>query len=109
MQDYKTTTDHQEIQDWANRHNAMPALIVAENPDDQALRFDFPGSEDERELTEARPSQRASWEEFFSIFDKNDLALVLYKNPQSDPTLSYRFIKAGEASQINKPVTDENW
>lgn len=109
MNDFKVSTNHQAIEDWATRHNAAPAIIEAQNVEDQGLRFDFPGSDDERELTIARPTQRATWEEFFNIFDKNELALVTYSHSSGDPSLSYRFIKADQASKLNEASIDQNW
>jgi hypothetical protein len=68
----KTTTDHDEIRQWAEAHDGKPAAVIGtgEGSDPGILRIDFPGFSGEGKL---RP---ISWDEFFKWFDANQLALV---------------------------------
>lgn len=68
------TVDHEEIQRWAEKHGGRPAKVETGGPGG-ILRLDF-GEKDEN-LTEI------SWEEFFAIFDDNDLALLLPPDQKS--------------------------
>jgi hypothetical protein len=90
----KTTTDHEEIKAWAEKHRARPAIMEDSSGERKhGLRFDFPGKEDEELLTEETHSDRISWEEFFKIFDEEKLALILYADEEHRAsTWSYRFI-----------------
>jgi hypothetical protein len=68
MSSAEPVTDHEEIRRWAEKHGGRPAKVETGEPGG-ILRLDF-GRKDE-ELTEI------SWDEFFEIFDENDLALLL--------------------------------
>ncbi|MBS0297604.1 MAG: hypothetical protein JSR45_14945 [Proteobacteria bacterium] len=68
MSSAEPVTDHEEIRRWAEQHGGRPAKVETDGPGG-ILRLDF-GRKDE-ELTEI------SWDEFFRIFDDNELALLL--------------------------------
>jgi hypothetical protein len=61
------TTDHNAIRKWVEAHEGHPA-VVRTNGQGGILRIDF--GEPEENLEEI------SWEEFFDIFEKNDLAFL---------------------------------
>ena len=63
-----TTTDHDEIRTWAEERDGRPAVVRTGKGEGGILRFDF-GEKDEK-LGEI------SWEEFFKVFEDNELALL---------------------------------
>ncbi|MBE7186424.1 MAG: hypothetical protein INR68_18690 [Methylobacterium mesophilicum] len=67
MSDAKTTTDHKEIQTWAEKRGGRPS-VVRTHGKGGVLRLDFGEKEDNLE--------EISWEEFFKIFDDSDLAFL---------------------------------
>jgi hypothetical protein len=81
------TTDHDEIRDWAEERGARPSVVrdTADAGGSGVLRLDF-GEEDE-------DLEEIEWDEFFEIFDRNDLAFL-----HQDETAS------GEMSRFNKFV-----
>jgi hypothetical protein len=92
----KITTNHQEIQKWAANRGALPALI--DHPDGKAdrtgLRLNFPGTSDDELLPEKTKNQSTSWEQFFHLFDEQNLMFVYDTDPKAtDPTQWYSFIK----------------
>jgi hypothetical protein len=68
----KTTTDHEEIRNWAEERGGKPSHVkgTGGKNDVGLLRIDFPGYSGEGKLEEI------SWEEFFKKFDEQELALV---------------------------------
>jgi hypothetical protein len=79
----RVTTDHEEIRRWAEERGAQPARVAGTS----ILRFDFPGYSGEDTV------EHISWEEFFEIFDSNNLAL-LYQEETS----------RGQRSNFNKLI-----
>lgn len=77
-----TTTDHQQIRKWAEARDGHPAVVRTKGKGG-ILRIDF--GEPEENLEEV------SWDEFFRIFDENDLDF-LYQDKTSDGGVS-RFNK----------------
>jgi hypothetical protein len=74
----KTTTDHDEIRRWVEEHGGKPAIVRGtRNGDSGVLRIDFPGGAGEEEL------EHVSWDEWFGIFDRNNLAF-LYQQRKAD-------------------------
>lgn len=82
MSQATTTTDHDVIRQWAEERGAKPARVTATKPDG-ILRFDF--GEPEAAL------EQISWDEFFRIFEENELAL-LHQDRTDDGRIS-RFSK----------------
>ncbi|MGV6871877.1 hypothetical protein ACUSIJ_04185 [Pseudochelatococcus sp. B33] len=82
-----TTTDHDEIRQWAESRSGRPARVNTGEPGG-ILRIDFGEPEEGLEAI--------SWEAFFEIFDENRLAF-LYQ----DET------KGGGQSRFNKFVRRE--
>ena len=77
-----TTTNHNEIRKWVEARGGDPALVkdTAENGREGAMiRSDF----DDPDGSKDAGLKRVSWEEFFEIFDKNDLAFLRQDVPDS--------------------------
>jgi anaerobic selenocysteine-containing dehydrogenase len=66
----KTTTDHEEIRRWVEERSGHPARVEGTN----LLRIDYPGFSGEQRLEEI------SWDEFFEIFDENNLKFLYQEN-----------------------------
>jgi len=76
------TTDHQEIKEWVETRGGSPAVLEGTHDEfgSGILRIDF-GTGDES-------LEELSWEEFFRVFDANDLAFV-YRDESGDGLESY--------------------
>jgi hypothetical protein len=73
MSSAKTTTDQEEIRKWVEKRGGHPAVVSAtESGGGGLLRIDYdePGGNDDDRL------HRVTWNEFFRIFDENDLAFL---------------------------------
>jgi hypothetical protein len=67
----KQTTDHEEIRSWAEERGGKPACVRTTQSDTSCLlRIDFPGGAGEESL------RQIEWDEFFDIFEKNNLAMI---------------------------------
>ncbi len=85
----QTTTDHDQIRQWAEDRGAHPACVKGTGGKGDAglLRLDFPGYSGGDSL------QEIGWDEFFEKFEDQKLALL-----HQDTT------KGGEKSNFNKLV-----
>ena len=95
MSSAKTTTSHEEIREWVEKRGGHPAVVASTEDDSRPgglLRIDYdePGGNDDSRL------QRISWDEFFQIFDKNDLAFL--HDPESDSRFS-KFVQKESAER----------
>jgi hypothetical protein len=80
----KTTTDHEQIRQWAEERGGRPAMVKGTGKGGKALlRIDF--GEPEESLEEI------SWEDFFDSFEKANLAF-LHQDRTKDGQMS-RFFK----------------
>jgi hypothetical protein len=82
MSQAKTTTNHDEIRKWAEERDGRPAVVRTKG-EGGVLRIDFGEPEAAFEPVE--------WDEFFRIFEENDLAF-LYQDETSGGKTS-RFSK----------------
>ncbi len=85
--DSKTTTDHKTIKKWAEERDGKPAVVESTTDSSKGgglLRINFPGYAEDN-------LKNISWEEFFEIFDENDLQF-LYQEETKDGGES-RFFK----------------
>ena len=82
MSEAETTTDHSRIRNWIDDRDGKPAKVSAGGTGG-ILRIDF--GEPEEGLTPI------AWEEFFEIFEKNQLAF-LHQDRTADGQIS-RFSK----------------
>jgi hypothetical protein len=74
----KTTTDHEEIRRWVEERGGKPAIVRGtENGDGGVLRIDFPGGAGTESL------EPVSWDEWFRIFDENELAFLYQEQKAS--------------------------
>lgn len=75
------TIDHAEIREWVESLGGQPALARDTlDPGTGILRIDF-GEQEE-------PLEAISWDDFFKIFEDNDLAF-LYQDQAPDGSPSY--------------------
>ncbi len=87
----QTTTDHEEIRQWAEERGGIPATVSGTKRRGEAgiIRIDFPDGPE--------PSlEHISWDEWFDKFDQNGLALVYQENTSG-----------GQQSRFNKIVKRE--
>ena len=84
MTEAKTTTDHDVIRKWVEARDGRPARVKTTG-NGGILRIDFGKPEETLE--------EVTWEEFFRIFDENELAFL-----HQDKAAS------GEKSRFNKFV-----
>lgn len=85
--DSKTTQDHNTIKKWTEERDGKPAVVESTSNSSQGgglLRINFPGYAEDN-------LKNISWEEFFRIFDENDLQF-LYQEKTKDGSES-RFFK----------------
>jgi hypothetical protein len=71
MSSAKTTTDHDTIRKWVEKHKGHPAIVRSGNSGG-VLRIDFdePGGNDDTRL------ERIEFDEFFRVFDDSDIAFL---------------------------------
>jgi hypothetical protein len=73
----KTTTNHDEIRNWAEKRGGHPALVrTGERGGVLRIDFDEPGGNDDDRL------ERVGWDEFFRVFDQSDVAFL--HDPEGD-------------------------
>jgi hypothetical protein len=86
MSSGKTTTNHDDIRKWVEKRGGHPAVVSStENSRGGGgglLRIDYdePGGNDDDRL------HRITWDEFFKIFDENDIAFLY--DPDGDSRFS---------------------
>jgi hypothetical protein len=94
MSSAKTTTNHDEIRKWVEQRGGHPAVVAAtENTRGEGsglLRIDYdePGGNNGTRL------HRITWDQFFKIFDQNELAFLF--DPESDSRFS-KFVEKESA------------
>ena len=96
MSSAKTTTNHDEIRRWVEKRGGHPAVVSStENSrgrDGGLLRIDYDeprGNDDDR-------LHRITWNEFFRIFDENDIAFL--HDPEGDSRFS-KFVQKESADR----------
>ncbi|MGB3183012.1 MAG: hypothetical protein WBB45_16590 [Cyclobacteriaceae bacterium] len=81
MSDTKKTTSHDEIKKWAKEHDASPVKVKSTGGSSGeglirlALEGHSKGDDDLEEMT---------WDEFFKIFDDNNLAMLYDKESNNN-------------------------
>ncbi|HEX3253525.1 MAG TPA: hypothetical protein VHS05_29095 [Pyrinomonadaceae bacterium] len=91
----QVTTDHEEIRRWVEARGGQPAQVKGTQRRGSALlRIDYPGFSGEDTL------EPIEWDEFFEIFDENNLAF-LYQEKTADGGESRfsKFINRDENSE----------
>ena len=69
----KTTTDLEEIRQWAEKRGGKPAKVKTAGNDEEEeglLRLDFPG------FSGGDTLKKIEWDEWFGIFQKKNLAFL---------------------------------
>lgn len=90
----KTTQDHDEIRQWAEKRGGKPAEVASTSQGGTGiLRIEFPGAPRANDSN----LEEISWDEFFEKFDASGLSLV-YQEVTSE----------GAESNFNKLVHPEN-
>lgn len=95
MSDTSRTTDHQTIRQWAEERGGRPMAVrstLEDSTEDAIIRIGFPGA---RQSDDSR-LEEISWDEWFRLFDQNDLALL------------YQESADGERSNFNKLVSRDS-
>ena len=87
MSEAKTTTNHDEIKRWAEKRDGHPAVVRTDGPGG-ILRIDF--GEPEENLEEV------SWNEFFDIFEKNDLAFLYQEEIDGGKSRFNKFVERNQ-------------
>lgn len=86
----QTTRDHDTIRQWAEARDGHPALIRTGGKGG-ILRIDFGEPEDNLEPVE--------WEEFFQVFDENDLDFLYQDKTESGGTSRFnKFVDKHQAA-----------
>jgi hypothetical protein len=67
MSSASTTTDHDEIRKWVEKHGGRPSMVKT-GGEGGILRIDFGKPEESLE--------EVGWDEFFRVFDENELAFL---------------------------------
>ena len=92
----KVTTDHQEIQVWAEKFRGRPEVIddPRAGSDRVGIRIDFPGDYDDHAISR-RVRKPVSWNEFFEKFDQLEYAFIYHEPLRSGthPSDAYQFLK----------------
>lgn len=82
-----TTTDHSVIRKWAEDRDGHPAK-VSTSGDGGILRIDFGEAEEQLE--------EIGWDEFFRIFDENNLAFLHQNSTESGGISRFnKFVERG--------------
>ncbi len=82
----KTTTDHSTIKNWIEERDGRPA-IVEDTAGDRGglLRIDY--GEEEENLASI------SWDDFFNIFEENDLAFLYQESTDGEESRFSKFVE----------------
>ena len=94
----KTTTNHDEIRKWAEARSGRPAVVGRTVKNGSGvLRIDFPGYSGEQTLKEI------SWEQFFEIFEKSNLAFIYQDKTASGKVSRFgKFVERESAGQSGR-------
>lgn len=94
MASARTTTNHEQIRRWVEERGGKPACVSQTRGRGQGclLRIDFPGFSGEETLDEI------SWEEFFQVFDDNDLAFLYQESVEGKTSRFNRLVERETAS-----------
>jgi len=79
------TIDHEEVREWAELHGGAPAILADSRVGESGmLRLDFGDGVEQLE--------RITWEDFFDIFEDNDLAFIYEaSDADGDASIHYHF------------------
>src|SRR5690242_12372577 len=91
----KTTTDHEEIRQWAEERGGRPACVrgTGGGEDVGMIRIDFPG------YSGADSLEEISWDEWFQKFEESNLALLYQETTAGGQQSNFNKIISREAAQ----------
>lgn len=95
------TIDHEEIQSWAEARGGIPSVVEGTHDESGTgiLRVDF-GEQNEG-------LEEISWEEFFRIFDANELAFVYQdETAEGDESTFCKFIAREDENDLGNTDDD---
>jgi hypothetical protein len=96
---FKTTTNHEEIRNWIEEHNGIPA-ISEHAPGEIRLAIRF------GDITP--PYERISWEEFFDRFESSNIAFRYEVDGEEVGDFAYSFIPCDEREGGPTSEEDDN-
>ena len=99
---YKLAKNNEEIKKWVESHGGSPAMINDPEvvQDKIGLRINWKGRKDEGMLSEGRDvTGNITWDEFFSIMNRENLAFMYSDSEEVNLTWAYKF--------VNKYATEE--
>jgi hypothetical protein len=98
-----TLTDHESIRDWAAARAGSPAIVDVspESGTQPMLRIVFgqqayADNDRPERPTNAGGYELVEWDEWFRLFDENDLALVVAKDQPGLREASYEMIRRAD-------------
>lgn len=95
-----TLTDHEAVRDWAAARAGFPAIVDVspESGTQPMLRIVFGQQAYEDNDRPVNPSgpDLVEWDEWFKLFDKLDLALVVAEDRPGIRESSYEMVRRGE-------------
>lgn len=97
------TIDHQEIKGWVEERGGSPAVLEGtyDGFGSGILRIDWGRGEEALD--------QLSWEDFFRVFDDNDLAFVYESGEERGDSFSCRFeARAGGGAQEDSLYADSD-
>lgn len=96
------TIDHQEIKQWVEEHGGSPSVVEGtyDGFGSGILRIDW-GTEEEA-------LDQLSWEDFFRVFDDNDLAFVYDTSTEGGDSVTCRFEARTEDGGDDSPNADSD-
>jgi ferritin-like metal-binding protein YciE len=95
-----TTTDHDEIRQWAEERGGKPACVqgTGAKGDIGMLRLEFPGKPNAKDAK----LQPISWDDFFEKFDERGLALVYQAKTARGQKSNFNKLVSREEGQSRK-------
>lgn len=90
MSEAVTTTDHETIRKWSEERDGHPAMVDT-GGEGGILRIDFGEPNDSL--------KRISWDEFFEIFESNNLMFLYQDRVQGDTSRFNKFVSRDDHSK----------
>lgn len=86
MSDVINTVDHDEIREWIETRDGHPAKLSDQVLEADTLRLKFD------EVRHQEVLERISWDEFFQLFEEEEIVFVYEENSDTSPEQDYRFV-----------------
>jgi hypothetical protein len=97
------TVDHLEIKNWVEERGGVPGIMpgTQDGGGPGILQIDWGGGDED--------IQEVGWEEFFRIFDTNELALVYEADDAVDAEGWYAYKFVPRNTEIAEELPDDYW